>query len=293
MYYFLYAIFYLFSLLPWRVLYFISDAAFPLFYHVIKYRREVVYKNLQTAFPGKTEEERKAIEKEFYHYFLDNFIEVFKLLFISEKQLRKRLTSNIEVINQLDGIVPNVSIVSAHFFNWEFVNLATSLESKFPLLTVYKPIDNKNFEKLMSNMRSRFGARLIPSTNFTRGFIPYARTKYSLGLVADQSPGDMRYCYWIPFFGKLTAFVKGPEKMSKTNKSAVVYVHFYRVKRGYYKLDYRLVTTDPSAYPDGHLTKELVRITEESIRKEPANYLWSHRRWKYEFDPALYSGLVE
>jgi Kdo2-lipid IVA lauroyltransferase/acyltransferase len=214
-------------------------------------------------------------------------------LFIQEKELRKHFTSNIEVLNDLDGKVPNVVIISAHFFNWEVVNLANSLESKFQLLLVYKPVDNKGFDKLMYDMRKRFGAKLIDATNFTRGFVPHARTKHALGLVADQSPGNMAHVYWLPFFGKLTAFVKGPEKMSKSNKSGVVYLHFYREKRGHYRLQYELVTTDPNSYADGHLTKELVRLTEEAIRREPANYLWSHRRWKYEYDPTLYSGLVE
>jgi len=293
MYYFIYGFFYLFSLLPWRVLYLISDAAFPILYHVAKYRRDVVYKNLLTAFPEKSEAERKKIEKEFYQLFLDNFIEVIKLLFINGKQIEKRFSGDVDVMNNLKGKVPNVTIISAHFFNWEFVNLAVSRKTKFTLLTVYKPVDSKPFDRLMMQMRSRFGAKLIPSTNFTRAYIPYARTEHALGLVADQSPGDMRYCYWLPFFGKLTAFVKGPEKMSKTNNAGVVFLHFYRVKRGYYKMEFTLVTTDPNSYKDGHLTRELVRITENSIRNHPANYLWSHRRWKYEFDPTLYKGIVE
>jgi KDO2-lipid IV(A) lauroyltransferase len=44
-----------------------------------------------------------------------------------------------------------------------------------------------------------------------------------------------------------------------------------------------LVTTDPQSYPEGGITKELIRLTEEAIIKKPSNYLWSHRRWKYEF----------
>jgi Kdo2-lipid IVA lauroyltransferase/acyltransferase len=293
MYHLLYAVLYIFSLLPWRVLYLISDAAYLLVYYVVRYRRKVVADNLLNAFPEKSAAERKQIEKKFYKLFFDNFIEVIKLLFISEQSLKKRFTSNIEVMNNLVDTVPNVSLVSAHFFNWEFVNLAVSIQTRFSLLTVYKPVDSPAFEKLMYNMRKKFGAKLIPSTHFTRGFIPHARTKYALGLVADQSPGDMRHVYWLPFFGRLTAFVKGPEKMSKSNKSAVVYLHFYRVKRGFYKLDFQLVTTDPNSYADGHLTRELVKITEEAIRRQPANYLWSHRRWKYPFDPTLYSGVVE
>lgn len=249
-------------------------------------------KNLSIAFPEKTEKERRRIAKDFYHNFLDSFIEMIKLVAIDESELRRRVTGNVEVINGLVGKVPNVSIVSAHFFNWEFANLAVSLETQFPLLTVYMPVKNKAFDKLMYNMRKKFGARLIPATNFRREFLQYARTDFSLGLVADQNPGDPMQAYWLPFFGKLTPFVKGPEKSSKANKSGVVFLHFYKVKRGHYKLDYTLVSTDPKSYADGALTKELVQLTEDAIRKTPSNYLWSHKRWKYEFHEEAHGKLV-
>ena len=218
-YYLIYVPLYLLSLLPWRVLYCISDLFYLVLYYIVGYRKEVVMKNLSIAFPEKTDGQRISIAKEFYHNFLDSFIEMIKLIPISEKNFRKRVTSNIEVINDLKGIVPNVAVVSAHFFSWEFGNLAISLESKFQFLGVYMPVKNKAIDKIMYDLRTKFNAKLIAATDFRRQFIKYARTNFSLGLISDQNPGDPKFAYWIPFFGKLTPFVKGPEKSSFRSES--------------------------------------------------------------------------
>jgi KDO2-lipid IV(A) lauroyltransferase len=60
-------------------------------------------------------------------------------------------------------------------------------------------------------------------------------------------------------------------------------VHFYSVKRGYYKAEFELLTTEPKNFERGQLTKLYVRYLEKCIEKKPANYLWSHRRWKHDF----------
>ncbi len=148
MYPIVYGIFYLLSLLPWRVLYLISDGLYLLVYYIIGYRKKVVFQNLAIAFPEKTMAERTRIAKDFYHNFIDSFIETIKLLFISEISFRKRFTVNIDVLNNLYAGTQNVQIVAGHYFNWEFANLGVSLDSKFPFIGVYMPLSNKIFDKL-------------------------------------------------------------------------------------------------------------------------------------------------
>lgn len=283
MYYIVYGFLYLISLLPWRVLYFISDGFYALLYYVIGYRKKIVMNNLSIAFPEKTEQERVRIAKEFYRNFLDTFIETIKMISVSENTLRKRFTANFEVVNDLYESGKNVQLVSGHFFNWEFGSLASSLLSKYPFIAVYMPISNKIFERLMLNLRQKFGAIFLPATTFRQSFAPYASGRYALILVADQNPGNPNKAYWMPFFGKMAPFISGPEKGAKANNDAVVFAHFYREKRGYYKASLQLLTTEPNTYKEGALTKELIRLTEEAIRRKPSNYLWSHRRWKWEY----------
>lgn len=291
MYYLVYAIFYLLSLLPWFIIYLISDGCYFLIYYVFKYRRQVVADNLLIAFPEKTEAERTGIAKNFYKGFTDNFIELIKLVSISESEMKKRFVINIEVVNELVEKHERVHLITGHYFNWEFANLAVGLISKFPFIVAYKPVSNKVFDRLMYHIRSRFGTKLVSSTNFAKDFQPLAKSNYALILVADQNAANTSKAYWVDFFGKKVPFVKGPERGAKMNNLPLIYTHFYKVKRGYYKGHFELVTTTPNDYKDGELTKVLIKKIEDSIKQEPSNYLWSHRRWKHIFNAEQHARL--
>lgn len=295
MYAFLYFIFYLFSLLPWFILYLVSDGIYILVYYVFGYRKKVVLNNLQIAFPEKTEKERIRIAKDFYHNFIDNFIETLKLISISEKEMLRRFkTNNINVLNDLYDKVDKVQIITGHYFNWEFANLSVGIESKFPFLVVYMPLKNKSFNKLIYTIRTKFKTVLISATNYRNEFKKYSSGKYSLILVSDQNPGNPENAYWGNFFGKKTPLVKGPEKGSKQNNTAVIYADFYKIKRGFYQLDFELISINPREdfKKEGTLTKLLLHKIEESIKQHPANYLWSHKKWKHEFDEKKHGHLI-
>jgi KDO2-lipid IV(A) lauroyltransferase len=293
MYLLIYIFVYLFSLLPWRLLYLISDIIALLLQHVIKYRVAIVQQNLAIAFPQKTVKERQQIANEFYQQFTDSFIETFKLISISDINFDKRFTSNVEVLNKLHTTGQSVQIMAGHFFNWEFANWGASKYGKYPFIGVYMPLSNPYFNKIILKLRMRFGSIMIPATNFKTQFHKYAtQGNYAMALAADQNPGNPLSAYWVPFFGRLTPFVKGPEKGALLNNTAQVFVHFYRVKRGYYHSEYEVMTTSPNYFKDGQLTALFVKILEEKIKAKPANYLWTHRRWRYEYDAKLHEKLV-
>lgn len=283
MYHLLYGFLYLFSLLPWRVLYLLSDGVYVLLYHVFKYRKKVVLSNLQLAFPDKPVGERIEIAKEFYKNFIDSFIETLKFLSISDKEFSKRICGNFEIFDDLYASGQNVQIHSGHFFNWEYMNWAVPKFSPYPFIGVYKQVSNKAVDKLILNLRQRYDSIMLSTYDFKTTFHSLSKGRYILGLYADQSPPNTGQAFWLPFFGKLTSFVTGPEKSARINNTAVVFVHHYKVKRGYYKAEFTLVTTTPKYYGRGELTKIYVKWLEECIQKKPFNYLWSHRRWKWEF----------
>jgi KDO2-lipid IV(A) lauroyltransferase len=293
MYFIIYSLLYLVSLLPWRVLYIFSDGVAFLLKHVIKYRVDVVNQNLAIAFPHKTEKERKQIATSFYQQFTDSFIETIKLLSISDKSFQKRFTSNVHVLNDLYATGQSVQIMAGHFFNWEFANWGVAKYGKYPFIAVYMPLSNKAFNKLIYDLRARYGSILIPATNFRSQFHKYANEgPYAMALAADQNPGNPLQAYWVNFFGRPTPFVKGPEKGAKLNNTAQVFVHFYRTKRGYYHSEYEVMTTSPNYFKDGQLTALYVKVLEDKIKLNPSNYLWSHRRWKYTYDAAMHEQLV-
>jgi KDO2-lipid IV(A) lauroyltransferase len=293
MYYIVYALFYLISLLPWRVLYWISDLAYVVIYYLVGYRKQVVYNNLAIAFPEKTEAERKKIAKEFYRQFTDTFVEVIKLVSISEKELEKRVKTDTEILNQLYAEGKNAQLLLGHFFNWEYANVAYARKLMHRFLVVYKPIENKVFNRLFYHIRSRFGTRLISSSNFKKEFTQEAVPPYALILVGDQNPGKPDNSYWFSFFGKPAPFVKGPELSARHNNTAVIFCSFYRIKRGYYDSKLHLYTTDPKSLPEASITKAMIAFIESEIKTRPANYLWSHRRWKWTFDPEKHGHLLK
>lgn len=286
MYYIIYPFFYLLSLLPWRVLYWLSDGVYVLLYYVFGYRKKVVMNNLRIAFPDKTEQERVRIAKRFYRKFTDTFIETIKLLSVSEKSFAKRFSTNIGEVNDLFAQGYNIQILTGHFFNWEFANLGVAREAKFPFMVVYMPLGNKSFNKLIYDLRVRYGTILIPAVDFKAKFNELVQERYGLILVADQNPGSPDHAHWIQFFGRYTPFVKGPEKGAKRNNTAVVFAHFYAKRRGHYHVQFETLTTAPGSFEEGQLTILYKEHLERAIQKEPANYLWSHRRWKWTFDPA-------
>jgi len=292
MYYIVFGFLYVLSLLPFRVIYIISDFFYALIYYVIKYRRKVVDNNLAIAFPEKSVDERKKIAKQFYKNFTDNFIESIKLLSISKKELNKRFTGNFDVINNIYPTGKSLQIHLGHQFNWELAYAAYAANLQYPLMGVYMPLSNKYFNRLFIHLRTRFKTILIPATNFRANFLPYAKTQYALGLIADQSPGGPDIAYWVNFFGELTAFVKGPEKGAILNNTAIVFTSFKKIKRGYYQAYNKVFTIEPRKLAQGEITAGMAKFIEDAIREDPANYLWTHRRWKLNFDEKYRKNVV-
>jgi KDO2-lipid IV(A) lauroyltransferase len=285
MYYIVFGLLYLLSLLPIRVLYLISDFAYLIIYRIVGYRKKIVLQNLSIAFPQKSEKERLQIANKFYRNFTDNFIETIKFLSASDQFLKKHFTGNIEVLAPLHEQGKICQIHLAHNFNWELANLAVSLQAPYQVLSIYMPIKNKAIDRLFKYMRSRTGAKLISAHRMRYEILQYRNTQYLLGLIADQNPPDVRFAWWFEFFNRPAPFVKGPEKGARSNNAAVVFCYFTKPKRGYYHGHFEVATTEPASLPDTELTKRYVTFLEKVISDCPEMWLWSHRRWKHQWKP--------
>ena len=285
MYHLVFGILYLLSLLPFRVLYVISDLACFLIFGVAGYRKKVVMENLAYAFPEKTEEERRQIAGRFYRNFVDNWIETIKLISVSQRSLNKRISGNFEIFHELHAKGRSVQVNLGHFFNWEIMTLYTGLHQPFTFLTVHLPQSSKVMDRLMKYIRGRWGNPLIPSTDMARSILPWRKKQYLLALGADQSTPFVDNAYWVYFLNRPAGFVKGPEKFARGQNIPVVMMTTTRPKRGYYHFDYFLLAEDPKSLPDGELIRQYVRHLEENIRLQPDIYLWSHRRWKNTYRP--------
>jgi Kdo2-lipid IVA lauroyltransferase/acyltransferase len=292
MYYLVYGPLWLASLLPFRVLYFFADIACGFVFYIFKYRRDVVQHNLLIAFPEKTAAERKVIEKKFYHNLADTLIESLKFITISKKQIQQRSTGQYELINSLIEKGRNVHIMAGHQFNWEFANLLYSMNLKVPFAGIYMEIANKSLNRIFFNFRKQFGTILISAQEFKNKRFEVSEHQYSLALAADQNPGHPGNAYWMNFFGKPAPFTTGPAKGAVKNNTAVVIVGFKKVKRGHYAFTTTMLAEEGSLYSPEQLTVIYKNALEKIIREDPSNYLWSHRRWKWEWKPE-YGAILE
>lgn len=281
MYYIVYGLLYLISLLPLRFLYILSDAVYALTYYIIGYRREVVMNNLTIAFPEKTEAEKVQIAKKFYHNFIDSFIETIKMISASDSFILRHFTGNWEVLNELYKTGRSCNVLGGHTFNWEWANHSAGLSIDYTLLSVYMPISNKILDRIFLQLRSKGKTRMLSARNMRAEMMPYKNNQYALGLAADQNPGDPAYAYWLNFFGRPAPFVTGPEKSARARDLLVVFCYIRKLRRGYYNIVFFLGEANPTQLPEGVLTVKYVRYIEEMIRKQPDMWLWSHKRFKH------------
>lgn len=284
MYYIIYGLLYLVSLLPFFILYGISDFAAFMLYRVVKYRKDVVMKNLTIAFPEKSTEEKEQIAKKFYRNLTDTFIETIKLLSISDKAFNKRAVMDLDECNAIAAKGKNLQFSCGHQMNWEYGSWVMSKKMNTPWVGVYMKINNKAIDRLFYNLRTKQGAILIAAQEFKSRMHSVFNSPYSLGLAADQNPGLPGSAYWLYFFSKAAPFVPGPDKGAIRTNAAVVFAKFVKVKRGYYKFVADVITENGSTLKNGELTRLYRDYLEATIREHPDNYLWSHNRWKWDYN---------
>jgi KDO2-lipid IV(A) lauroyltransferase len=274
---------YLLALLPFPLMYGFSDFINLLLYHVLRYRREVVRQNLQSSFPEKNLTEIIAIEKKFYHHFCDLFLETFKTLTISKENMVKHceLTREAQTLfDQLADERQNFIVVMGHLGNWEWGGNSFSICCRQELFVIYHPLSNKYFDGLIYKMRTRFGTRLIAMKDTLRVVLKNRDRLTATAFIADQTPLPDK-AHWLSFMNQDTAVFPGVEKIVSKLQYPMVYVSIRKVARGYYKIFAEKMDLPFDFQKTGVITEMHTRKLEADIRREPENWLWTHRRWKH------------
>jgi KDO2-lipid IV(A) lauroyltransferase len=283
MYYLIYVPLFLLSLLPLRVLYVLSDIISFFLFRVFGYRRKVIDVNLSIAFPEKSIAERKAITRKFRRNFTESFIETVKCLSVSKSFYDKHCTADFSLLDQLAAQGTSCQMHACHQFNWEWINLHWSIHTKQPLVIVYMPISSKPVNRLFYNFRTKYGTHMLSATESRKGFVAWRNKTHCLGLIADQKPATPLYNYWLYFFNRPAAFLTGPEKNAAMKKCPVIFGRAVKMGRGQYDSRFTLVCKDASLLKPGELTLMYRDFIEDAIRQQPDMYLWSHKRFKFEW----------
>lgn len=285
-YYIVFSCWYLLSLLPLAVLYFFSDLLYFPLYYCVRYRRRIVRMNLAASFPEKSEEEIIDIEKRYYHFFCDCFVETVKLLSISKEQLKRRMTFGgvDEIVDALEAEDKNFCFVYlGHYCNWEWIaSLPYWMPDHVLCGQIYHPLYSKVFNKLFLDLRNHFGGKCIPMKETLRHIVELKRAKQKtiIGFISDQSPKWSSIHHWTPFLHRETPVFTGTERIGKQVDALIFYTDVKRVKRGYYHCEFKRLVEDAKATPDYELTSRYAQLLEGMIREMPQYWLWSHNRWK-------------
>lgn len=276
------------SYLPLGFLYLFTDFLFLCLITVVPYRKDVIEGNIKRSFPNKTEKERKRIKVQFYHHFTDLLAEGIKNLSISKKELSKRFKIvNPELMQNLYSKKKSVILVSGHFNNWEW--LITSQNFLFPhkAMGIGMPMSSKFWDQKINERRERFGMKVIHSKNFKEEIAKNLQSPIAILTLADQSPGNSNKAYWMNFLNQNTAVQFGTEQMAHEYNLSVVYFSIHKVKRGFYKMELKLISDDPRKCSWGEITEKHVSLLEEAIKNNPSQWIWSHKRWKREIPEDL------
>ena len=270
------------ALLPLRILYLFSDFIYFLIYYIFSYRKKIVIDNLKRSFPAYSQKEILKISKKFYRYFTINLVENVKIFGVSKKWFTRHIWfKNPELIEKLYGEGRSVMAFGAHYGNWEWI-LGLSVSVKYKTIAIYKPLNNKYFDRFFKKHRSKYGTLLVSmreSVRVLRKFKEEGKPVLTL-FIADQSPVWEEVQYWTNFLNQNTAVYLGPEKMAKKTNSAIVFFKFNVLSKGRYEVEVVPLSLEPLSEKPYAITEKYNSILEKIILEKPEYWLWSHRRWK-------------
>ncbi len=269
------------AITPFWLMYIKSDIVAFLLFHVIGYRRDISYNNIKNSFPDKSDRDIKLIQKRFYRHLSDVFYETAKGMTCNpDKLCRRYRITNQEIANEYAAGGTDVIFLATHYGNWEWGMQCFNRHLQHQCISLYLPLNNKQSEHYGYKKRTRTGMKLIPVQETKKAFSKHDDKALGIIMAADQTPGNMHKCHWIQFLNQYTPCIHGPEAYGRKLNIPLIFVDVRKEKRGHYVVTLREIPFDPESDPPGALTCKYMKTLEAVLKKEPAYWLWSHRRWK-------------
>ena len=272
------------SILPFRVLYMLSDLLSLVLRKVVRYRRDVVSANLRNAFPEKSDRDVRKITSDYYRNLSDIVLEIIKLNKIRPEVLMERFEfRNLELLSAPLGRGQSVIVAIGHCGNWEWMGTALGLVTPQKGFALTKPLSDANFHNYIRGLRHRLNpGSTIPFKSAFREMVRRKNAPSFYVMAADQTPTLDEANYWATFMNQETPFFLGIEKIARALDLTVLFLDIRRVSRGRYCGEFHRISGDPSRTGEGEITARYIAYLEKAIRNRPDNWLWSHRRWKHK-----------
>ena len=283
-YVFIKSLFKLISLLPFPLIYLISDFVAFILKNIIRYRKSIVYQNIKKTNLNLSKKQISSIVNEFYTHFSDVFLEMIKLDQMSKKQIAKKFVfKNKELIDSYYKENKSVILMASHYGGFEWCT-TLGYFFKHKVAAIYTPLKDKVFNSIVYKSRSKHGIMLVPRTDSVNEIIKLEKTNknFIYGLAADQSPQIRTINYWTDFLGVETLFFTGSERLAKELNIPVVFGKMKKIKRGKYEMEFKLIADNPLELKDKEITEIYKKMVENQIKTNPSYYFWTHRRFKHE-----------
>ena len=270
--------------LPWPVLKFFSDVFGLIWYRIDKRHRTVVLDNLNLAYPGrfsKFEAERMAT-----HIFKNTAAILFEVIWAYEKPKDELFSyfsvKGAEYLEKAQKKGRGVILLTCHLGNFELLVAALPKAGVKNPYGIYRKFDFKPLERLMLEMRQRFGATLIPMGGISGKIDMILRDGGVVGTLFDQNAG-WYHGVVTDFFGRLACTKNAMAKLVLRSKATVV--PMFMIKRnGKHIIEFLPeVPWEKTGCPIKDIennTQNYVSAVEFMVRQCPEQYFWVHNRWK-------------
>ena len=271
------------GLLPFKLMYLLSDFLSFILLRIVKYRVDVVRYNIKSSNLKLTEKDIKKLIKNFYSHFCDIYLEMIKLDRMNKIDVEKRLkVLNPEIANKYLKEDKSVILLVSHYGGYEWCT-ALDYFFEYKVAAIYTPLKDKELENLTIKSRARHGMKLISRYNALNDIrdLEKSGSNYMYGFVADQSPQIRKINYWTKFLGVEVPAFTGAERMAKELNIPVVFAKMSKLSRGKYEMRLELIAENPNEFKDFEITEKYLRLVEKQIHEKPDYYFWTHNRFKH------------
>lgn len=262
----------------WRSL---ADVIFLILLRLWPYRRNVILINLARCFPNLNEKEVRQMVARYFRHLADLIVAPFMISNLRRSELDRLIRyENMELIKQLLAENKSIVLMASHYGNWEYL-LSLPLQTECQVLAAYSPVSNRLINTWLCKMRSRFGIKLIPKSEWYRQTLGWcSRTPTIFVTIADQRPPESGK-YYLDFMNRKTFIQSGAARIAMNRNAAVVYLDVMREERNAYRFRFSLIASEARQLGEAGIMEQYYKALETTIKRRPELWLWSHDRWKF------------
>jgi Kdo2-lipid IVA lauroyltransferase/acyltransferase len=246
--------------------------------------RRVGMRNLQMAFPEKSERERKRILRAEFTSLGRQLAELCQFPRYTPENV-----DDVVVYEQLENYErayargKGVLFLTAHFGGWELSAFAHSLHGH-RVNIVMRPMDNPYLDGMLQSYRTMHGNKVVPKDDFVRGLLAAMKAGETVGILMDTNMTPPQGVF-VDFFGIPACTASGLARIALRTDAAVVpgftiWDESLRKYRLCFDPALELVRTGDLEADIVTNTQNFTKVIEEYVRKYPEQWLWVHRRWK-------------